>query len=113
MNIYWLKIECNEGQSDKLSNLLGVGEYDEYSGSWRVEIEEQASGPPVSFIDYFLGILEGHYASISALGIKQSDISIWRLYEYDQQCNVEISSEDMKRLGSRGIVFCMSCWASE
>lgn len=37
-------------------------------------------------------------------------ISIWRYYEYDEQCNFEFSPQELKRMGDNGITFCISCW---
>ena len=44
------------------------------------------------------------------IGIEGSDISIWRIYEYDQQCGMEISPADMSRLGNYGITLCIDCF---
>ena len=38
------------------------------------------------------------------------NISIWCLYEYDEQCNMEFQPNELKRLGDAGITLCISCW---
>ena len=43
-------------------------------------------------------------------GISREDISIWVLYEYEGQCNMEYDPESMKKLGESGILLCISCW---
>jgi len=54
--------------------------------------------------------LEGKYDLLSKRGIEKPYISIFMLYEYDGQCNMEFRPEDMKRIGEHGIGFCISCW---
>ena len=64
----------------------------------------------VNCIEYFLDLLEGNYEKLSLVGVERDDISIWLLYEYDQQCNMEFLPHNLKRMGENGIVLCVSCW---
>lgn len=50
---------------------------------------------------------------LKEIGIDRDMISVWYLYKYDEQCNMEFSPERMKRLGDNGITLCISCWSSE
>jgi hypothetical protein len=63
-------------------------------------------------ISHFLNILEGNYSQLLSLGITSTNITIWMVYEYDDQCNMEFHSEDTKRLGDNGITLCVSCYQS-
>ncbi len=54
--------------------------------------------------------MEGKYELLATIGIERKDITIWMLYEYDQQCNLEFDPIRMKRLGDNGIGLCISCW---
>jgi hypothetical protein len=50
---------------------------------------------------------------IHALGISNDDLSIWYLYEYDEQCNMEFHPRQLKKFGELDIVLCISCWQGE
>jgi len=109
-NTYILKIDCSEDISAKVSQTLGVGQFDSVSNTWSFEIIENLSEPPIDFISRFLAVIEENDEYFYSLGIRRSDISVWRLYEYDEQCNMELAPDKMKRLGEQGIGLCMSCW---
>lgn len=73
---------------------------------------EKDSDPYIDFINEFLDLLEGKYDQLLKIGIARDDITVWMLYEYDGQCNMEFLPEQMKRLGANGITLCVSCWES-
>jgi hypothetical protein len=64
------------------------------------------------FIQLFLGIFENKYDRLLEIGITIYDISVWMLYEYDEQCNMEFNPNQMKRMGENGITLCISCYSS-
>ena len=66
----------------------------------------------MNFIETFLSYLNGKERELLELGVRSENISIWMLYEYDGQCNLEFSPSDMKRLGEKEISLCVSCWES-
>ena len=79
---------------------------------WGIEIiqsDENFSGILVNF----LSLLEGKYEKLESIGISREDISIWVLYEYEGQCNMEYDPVSMKKIGENGIVLCISCWEKE
>lgn len=80
--------------------------------SWTYEVIETETDKSFDFINIFLDILEKKYIELEKLNIKRSDISIWMLYEYDQQCNMEFDPKRLMRLGDNGITLCISCWES-
>lgn len=41
---------------------------------------------------------------------KMNELSIKIDYEYDEQCNMEFSPNELKKLGENGIILCISCW---
>ena len=63
--------------------------------------------------DCNLSLLEGKYERLESIGISREDISIWVLYEYEGQCNMEYDPVSMKKIGENGIVLCISCWEKE
>lgn len=77
---------------------------------WCHEVVEGPDNPGFDFINEFMDILEGKYEALTTLGIDREDITVWKLYAYDAQCNMEFRPESMKRLGLNGIGLCITCW---
>lgn len=110
---YNLRISCSsDRQIEKVSNLLSVKPNKQMGNIWCLEVEEQESEEYFDFINHFLDILEGKYEQLESIKISREDISLWFLYEYEDQCNMEFLSNNLKRLGGNGISLCVSCWAS-
>lgn len=105
---------------NKLTTILGVKPKDKkfsnfpnnIPSSWTYEVVETKTDEYFDFINIFLDILEAKYIELEKLNIKRNDISIWMLYEYDQQCNMEFDPIRLKRLGDNGVTLCISCWDS-
>jgi len=103
-----LRIEAQLEQVPKITNILGIEpNYPQVAWGYKLVIKENTY---TNFIDYFLGILEGKYDKLRKIGITKEEISIWMIYEYDEQCNMEFAPSDMKKLGDSGISFCVSCY---
>ena len=107
----------------EISKILGVSSTDidfpdfkDFKDSipsiWSYEVVQAQNDSYFDFINNFLDILENKYDKLSNLGIERDNISFWKLYEYDQQCNLEFDPIRMKRLGDNGITLCISCWDS-
>ncbi len=97
-----------------ITNLLGltpdVFEAPFKNQSWIYTKEEKETEPYFDFINEFLDVIEPNILKLQKLGISRSDILIWKLYGYDQQCNMEFDPQRLKRLGDNGITLCISCW---
>lgn len=103
-----LRITADSEQVDKITHILGVEpNCPQDTWGYKLNIEDDAY---VNFIDIFLNILEGKYDKLYAIGIARDNISIWMIYEYEEQCNMEFLPSDMKKLGDNGITFCVSCY---
>lgn len=63
-----------------------------------------------NILEYLISLLENNIKNIAKLGIVSSDITVWIVYEYDDQCNFEFIPNDMKRLGQLNISLCVSCY---
>ena len=100
----------NENKYLIINDIIGVNSNSSPSCIWDITITSGDENEYIPFIDYFLSILEGKYEQLAAVGIARENISIWMLYEYDGQCNMEFFPKDMKRLGEEGITLCISCW---
>ena len=109
MYIYRLQILSSKSYSEEqLNNVIGVSSNFPHA-DWGIEIIQ--SGENFSeILVYFLSLLEGKYEKLESIGISREDISIWVLYEYEGQCNMEYDPESMKKLGESGILLCISCW---
>ena len=109
MYIYRLQILSSKSYSEEqLNNVIGVSSNFPHA-EWGIEIIQ--SGENFSeILVYFLSLLEGKYEKLESIGISRENISIWILYEYEGQCNMEYDPESMKKLGESGILLCISCW---
>lgn len=111
---YMLQVvfDPNAEKYQALTAVLGVEprKPDPNSPTWQYFVEEGPDGPYFDFINEFLDLLEGKYAQLADLGIERDNVSIWRYYQYDGQCNMEYDPERMKRLGDNGINLCITCW---
>ncbi|MCW1912580.1 hypothetical protein OJ996_03275 [Luteolibacter sp. GHJ8] len=67
-------------------------------------------GPYIDHIAGFLALLDGKFADLGELGISRSDISIWLLRTYRDQCNMEFAPQTLLHLGEEGLALCVSCW---
>ena len=112
MYIYRLQILSSKSYSEEqLNNVIGVSSNFPHA-DWGIEIiqsDENFSG----ILVYFLSLLEGKYEKLESIGISREDISIWVLYEYEGNCNMEYDPVSMKKIGENGIVLCISCWEKE
>lgn len=110
---YSLKINLKEdGISEKITDIVGEKPNVENS-SWELERVIKDGDIYIDYIEYFLDLLEGNYDKLSLLSIQRNDISIWLLYEYDEQCNMEFSPQNLKRMGENEIGLCVSCWQKD
>lgn len=107
-----IKLEDSESLHNQISDLLKVQAKKESApfARWSYEVVSRADDDYFDFINEFLNLLEPRFEKLERLGVKREDISIWFLYNYDQQCNMEFDSQRMKRLGESGVTLCISCW---
>ncbi len=103
-----LRIDSKPEQNDEISNILGVkSNLENVPWGYKLNVENQGY---VNFIDIFLKVLNGNYDALEKIGVERDDISIWVIYEYEGQCNLEFSPLEMKNLGENGITLCISCY---
>lgn len=107
-NTYILGIGVEKDNMSLVDKILGIQHNNETHLGWVLEIEEKQES--IDYINFFLNILEGKYNALEQIGVTRDMISIWRYYEYDEQCNFEFSPQELKRMGDNGITFCISCW---
>lgn len=103
-----LEILANSEQVDKITQILSVEpNYPQVAWGYKLIVKDNVY---INFIDYFLSLLEGKYDELQHIGINKENISFWMIYEYEEQCNMEFTPNDMKKLGDNGITLCISCY---
>ena len=105
---YSLRINVPDEKFEIVDRILGVKSNN--PPFWELQLVEKDEYEYIPFVDYFLSILEGKYDQLKEIGITRNDITIWFVYYYDGQCNMEFSPQDMYNLGKEGITFCISCY---
>ncbi len=108
---YILRIDTEREKYDSLSSLLGVVPTSTKS-YWEYSIYEQSDLYPQA-LAHFLDLLQGGIKKIDTMGIRRDALSLWYLYEYEEQCNIEFSPYQLKGLGELGVVLCISCWQKQ
>lgn len=116
MNYYRLHINTkNEEIYQEVSKILNIEptvfENDnEKKTLWCYAIDEKNEDDYIDFINLYLDLLEPKFNELERIGIKKNDISIWRIYEYEYQCAIEVTPQEMKRLGNNDITLCIDCF---
>lgn len=107
-SVYTLRINADEEKHSIITSLLSVNPTSTKS-YWELSISE-SSHLYVNAINYFLELIENNIERLNQNGFKNEDLSIWYLYEYDEQCNMDFTPSVLKKLGENGIALCISCW---
>lgn len=78
---------------------------------WTVLVDSNQSFKGISHVDDLLTMIEGKESALAEI-INDIDeaISLWVLYEYEQQCNLEFSPQELKKLSANNVSLCISCW---
>lgn len=105
---YLLQIASENASA--VADIIGMPSSAPADRPWTASIEVADDEPYVPFIDKFTSLLDGKIEKLSELTGSPCNISLWVLYGYDQQCNLEFSPEDMQKLAARQITLCISCW---
>jgi hypothetical protein len=103
---------------ERLSEIFNVRSTDNYyenkiPSEWNYQTVKNEDDSAFDFVSVFMDIIDPHYDLLAQLGIQQSDITFWLLYEYENQCNMEFSPQQLRRLGDGGISLCISCWEKD
>ena len=110
----WIPTDNRLETFNSISEILGIlpdnSEEESNYNTWIYTKEQKETEAYFDFINEFLDLLEPNFSKLQALGISRNDISIWKLYGYTQQCNMEFDSQRLKRFGDNGITLCISCW---
>ncbi|MFC5271465.1 hypothetical protein [Adhaeribacter terreus] len=80
---------------------------------WQHEVEEKITDPYFDFITYYTDIIISKSEELFKLEINRDAISIWFLYAYKDQCNLEFEPVRLKKLADSCIKLCISCWQED
>lgn len=106
---YELKINIEEKFYENVSSIVGLHP-ESYKYGWIYEIVFEEQKEYFDIIAKFLDSLDGKYEQLQELGIESEDITIWLIYGYNNQCNMEFEPNILERMGKRGIKLCISCY---
>ena len=106
---YSLRIEVKkESNYLALTNAFNTGARMP-DGSWGIEVKKTEE-EYFDFVSYFMKLLDSKSENLEALGVSKDEITVWLLYEYKEQCNLEFSPMELEALARKGVRFCISCW---
>lgn len=106
---YQLRIEVEENYYEQVSSIIGLRPKS-YKFGWSYEIILEEQKEYYDVILKFLDNLKGKYEKLQELGVENDNITVWLIYGYNNQCNVEFEPNTLERLGKRGIKLCISCY---
>lgn len=106
---YELRVSSNAEQKRSIEALLGKSDLVSSLDWWGIYIEED-SPKYAEALPHFLSIIELHLNQLLQIGISSDMISIWYMYEYVHQCNMEFGPDITRKLGNLGIRLCITCW---
>lgn len=64
-------------------------------------------------IVWLIDSIEPHIEALQSIGICMNESSVWMIYEYFAQCNMEYDSNVLSRIGKLGIKLCVSCYQDD
>ena len=112
MAIFNLKIFSDTAHHTDIDRILGVNGNKNVPNLWIYELIEKDQDPHIYFIEIFTGLLKEKFQKLESIGVGRDNISIWAIYDYEGQFNVEYLPSDLRLLGEVGVTFCISCWES-
>ncbi|WP_342332313.1 hypothetical protein [Pedobacter sp. FW305-3-2-15-E-R2A2] len=106
---YELRLSSNETQKVAIEAILGKSNGSQDFSWWQMIVEENTV-LYTKALPHFLDLIELHTDELRGIGISSDMITIWYLYAYENQCNMEFDPGLTLRLGKLGITLCISCW---
>lgn len=109
---YSIRINCDAQKIGLINEILGLSS-NMPGHNWGYEVEEEEGDPAFLFVEKFIDVLAGKYEELETINVYKSDISLWMLYEYDDQCNMEFGPSQLAELGKSELSLCISCWRKD
>lgn len=108
--VYRLRISLGHSNLEQVTRLIGVNPTRSRPGMWDYELIEQEDDPASDYVGKLLSLVDGKFDLLKDAGITRGDVSVWVLYEYRDQCNLEFEPAILKRLCDAGVALCITCW---
>lgn len=106
---YELRIHTDESYYDDVSSILDLYPQNLSSG-WSIRISFDEGRSFAKTANHFLDQLESKYSQLSYINVYPEDITIWIIYGFINQCNMEFDPATLERLGNHKIKLCISCY---
>ena len=76
---------------------------------WQYQIQENELDSPTDFINILLDLIDPNLSNLASIGIQKSNILIWLVYEYEEQCALGFNPSELERIGKTGIALNIDC----
>lgn len=107
---YMLKIYCSDERMSQVSKVLGVDPTEVQHGYWGLEVSDEEIADGVDAVGRVLGLLDGKFEDLERIGVARSDVSIWLFVEYQGQCSLLFTAQDLCRIAEKKLDLCIECW---
>lgn len=103
-----LRVECKNYNYLEVSKILGV-DVSNFENGWCHEFDlKQLTYPDA--IKEIIELLQDKYDDLENLRIRRENISIWLLFETENQNNFEFDPALLSMIGNEGLTLCISTW---
>lgn len=103
-----LQINCDNLEIQEIEKILGKANSSVGSG-WNFVINEGCTSLNAA-LEQFVFLISENLDALKSINISMNQVTIWYMYEYEGQCNMEFSPDITARLGKLGVFLCISCW---
>lgn len=105
---YSLRINKNGNEIKTINNILNTKSIS--NDIWIYELAQNEKDNYINFIDIFTNILNEKIDLLKNIWIQKNDISIWILCNFEEQCNLEFSSNQINNLSKIWVWLNISCY---
>ena len=109
---YILRIKTDLENYGALSDLFSLHSPQNPRSFWEYVIDESEDCYN-NAINTIVDNIEKNKADLARIGISVDNMTVWYLYEYEEQCNMEFAPNELKRLGENNLTLCISCWENK
>ena len=106
MQYYQLQIESKHN----INEMFNCSCFKQTGNLWIYEISEEET---TDYVNFFIELIKKNKDKLEKNDITSHNITIWILYEYDEQCSLCISTKNMKMLSEENIELCIDCWQKD
>lgn len=108
METAYYSLRVNTKDIKSVEEILGIQSIS--NDIWIHELIQKEDNEYIDCIDIFSKILIDNLILLEERWIRKEDISIWLLYNFEDQCNLEFSVEQIKKVSELGLWLNISCY---